>query len=102
MRSLIIFLIIAVFAFSSDIDKKIQNTSYKLKSYSQNYKILNQKMAKIATSIIKQKKIISSQEKQIKTLEKELKEKASSYEISKKQLKKLLKKKEKLKKIPIV
>ena len=63
----------------ADIDKKIQNTSSKLQTYSKNYSSLNKKMAKTAKAILNQKKEILQQEKYLKELKKELLDKENIY-----------------------
>jgi len=63
----------------ADIDKKIQNTSSKLQTYSKNYLSLNKKMAKTAKAILNQKKEILQQEKYLKELKKELLDKENIY-----------------------
>ena len=87
------FLLLFTFSllFGTNVDKKIQKTSKELHHFSKNYKRLNAKMAKTAEAILRQKREIQRQEKLIRELEKELKEKSSSYDMNKKQLRTLLK-----------
>ena len=76
---------------STAIDKKINKTSSKLKSYSKNYSKLNAKMAQTAQAIIKQKSELEKKTRYLVELEKELSLKESSQSENIQQLK-LLKK----------
>ena len=86
IRVLFTLLFSSLLLLASSVDKKIKKTSHELLSYSKNYKKLNEKMAKTAEAILRQKKEIRRQEALIKRLESELKEKSSSYDVNKKQL----------------
>ncbi|SFV51833.1 Membrane-bound metallopeptidase [hydrothermal vent metagenome] len=91
IRTLFLCFLLGSLLYASSVDRKIQKTSKELRSFSQNYRRLNKKMAQTAEAILRQKREIQAQQKEIAKLEAELKEKSSSYEISKKQLQTLLK-----------
>ncbi len=96
-KKLLLLFLSCLLLGASSVDTKIKKTSKQLKSFSKNYKRLNRKMARTAEAILKQKRQIARQEKLIAQLENELKEKASSYEANKKQLRYLLEQKKRLK-----
>ncbi|WP_321778688.1 M23 family metallopeptidase [Sulfurimonas sp.] len=88
IRLLIIFTLLPLFLFSNtSIDANIKKTNTKLSSFSKNYSIINNKMAKTAKAILKQKREILRQQRDLDALKKELKEKESSYKVNTKELK---------------
>ncbi|MCX6050990.1 MAG: peptidoglycan DD-metalloendopeptidase family protein [Campylobacterales bacterium] len=81
-----IFFFGVVDAKEDDIGKKIDTTSSKLNSYSQDYKTVSQKMEENAAAIIKQKAEIDQQQESLKQIKLELDAKEGDYKDNKSQL----------------
>jgi len=74
----------------ANINTQIKSTNNKINTFSQNYTSLNNKMAKNAKAILKQKLEIQKQQKFLKDLKRKLTDKERSYEENKIQLKNLV------------
>lgn len=99
MIRLFIILILPIFVFANqNIDDKIKSTNSKINSFSNNYTVLNKKMAKNAKAILREKLEIQKQQKFLKELKLKLATKEESYKENKIQLIELAKYNKKLKK----
>lgn len=99
MRFLLVCILVWSVAFSEDnINKKIKSTSKQIGSFSKNYTKLNNKMAKTAKAILKEKLTIQKQQKFLKDLKEQLSSRELSYEKNKVQLTTLIALNKKLKK----
>ncbi len=96
-----IFLVLVFLVFSlnanTNIDKKINKASSKIKNFSKSYSSINKKMALNAKEILKQKKEILKQQKYLTESKVQLKQKEKTYKLDNKKLIELKKEQKKLK-----
>ena len=99
IRLLILSFLLFSLSYSKDnIDTKIKNTNSKIGSFSENYSLINKKMAENAKAILRQKLKIQKQQKFLKELKLKLSDKEISYKENKTELSELIKYNKKLKK----
>ncbi|MBC8238269.1 MAG: peptidase M23, partial [Helicobacteraceae bacterium] len=99
IRLLIALLItFSILISKEDINNKIKLTSSKINKFSKNYTALNNKLAKNAKAILKQRLEIQEQQKFLQDLKLKLSEKELSYKDNTSQLENLITHNEKLKK----
>ena len=95
---IVLFLFLTLGLAEENINTKIKTTSSKINTFSKSYTSLNQKLAKNAKAILKQRLEIQEQTKFLNELKAQLKDKELSYKESKTHLKNLLDDNKKLKK----
>lgn len=96
--AILLFLTSTLSLAEDNIDKKIKSTNSKIKTFSKSYSSINNKMAKNAKDILRQKLEIQKQQKFLNQLKLMLSDKELNYRENKSQLSDLIKLNEKLKK----
>jgi len=96
MRIFFFTLLVISFSLSASVDAKLENKKKELNKEARNYEKYTEKINDIADSIIKYNKNIENYNNKIKSIDKILSKNRVSYELKKKELKKIQKKEDEL------